>query len=95
MLFTGLDRAAKSAGLDVVVNWIGSMGTLFFAKEAVKDFDSAKKSDLQMFRNFYAGMLEQGIYLALLPLRPGSFQPLTRTAPYRRRSSLRRELLGL
>lgn len=64
MLFTGLDRAAKSAGLDVVVNWIGSMGTLFFAKEAVKDFDSAKKSDLQMFRNFYAGMLEQGIYLA-------------------------------
>ena len=64
MLFTGLDRAAKSAGLDVVVNWIGSMGTLFFAKEAVKDFDSAKKSDLQMFRNFYAGMLGQGIYLA-------------------------------
>jgi glutamate-1-semialdehyde 2,1-aminomutase len=62
VLFSGWSR--KSAGLDVVVNWIGSMGTLFFAKEAVTDFDSARKSDLQMFRSFYAGMLEQGIYLA-------------------------------
>jgi glutamate-1-semialdehyde 2,1-aminomutase len=64
MLFTGLQEAAKASGVDVVVNWIGSMGTLFFTKEAVTDFDSAKKSDQDMFRNFYAGMLEQGIYLA-------------------------------
>jgi glutamate-1-semialdehyde 2,1-aminomutase len=64
MLFTGLDQAAKSAGVEVVVNWIGSMGTLFFAKEAVTDFDSAKKSDQGLFRSFYAGMLGQGIYLA-------------------------------
>jgi glutamate-1-semialdehyde 2,1-aminomutase len=40
------------------------MGTLFFTGEAVTDFDSAKRSDQQMFRSFYAGMLEQGIYLA-------------------------------
>jgi glutamate-1-semialdehyde 2,1-aminomutase len=64
MLFTGLEQAAKSAGVDVVVNWIGSMGTLFFAKEAVTDFDSAKKSDQAMFRSFYEGMMEQGVYLA-------------------------------
>jgi glutamate-1-semialdehyde 2,1-aminomutase len=64
MLFTGLQEAAKASGVDVVVNWIGSMGTLFFTKEAVTDFDSAKKSDQDMFRSFYAGMLEQGIYLA-------------------------------
>ena len=64
MLFTGLEQAAKGAGVDVVVNWIGSMGTLFFTKEAVTDFDSAKRSDAQRFKSFYAGMLEQGIYLA-------------------------------
>jgi glutamate-1-semialdehyde 2,1-aminomutase len=64
MLFTGLDQAAKSAGVDVVVNWVGSMGTLFFAKEAVTDFDSAKKSDQTLFRSFYASMMEQGVYLA-------------------------------
>jgi len=64
MLFTGLDQAAKSAGVDVVVNRIGSMGTLFFAKEAVTDFESAKRSNQRMFRSFYADMLAQGIYLA-------------------------------
>jgi glutamate-1-semialdehyde 2,1-aminomutase len=64
MLFTGLEQAAKASGVDVVVNWIGSLGTLFFTGEAVTDFDSAKRSDQQRFRSFYAGMLEQGIYLA-------------------------------
>ncbi len=64
MLFTGLERVARASGVDVVVNRIGSMGTLFFTGEAVTDFDSAKRSDQQMFRSFYAGMLEQGIYLA-------------------------------
>lgn len=64
MLFTGLEQVARASGVEVVVNWIGSMGTLFFTGEAVTDFDSAKRSDLQRFRGFYAGMLEQGIYLA-------------------------------
>ena len=64
MLFTGLEQVARTSGVDVVVNWIGSMGTLFFTGEAVTDFDSAKRSDQQMFSSFYAGMLEQGIYLA-------------------------------
>jgi glutamate-1-semialdehyde 2,1-aminomutase len=64
MLFTGLEEVAKASGVDVVVNWMGSLGTLFFAKEAVTDFESAKKSDQAMFRSFYASMLEQGIYLA-------------------------------
>jgi glutamate-1-semialdehyde 2,1-aminomutase len=64
MLFTGLEQVARASGVEVVVNWIGSMGTLFFTGEAVTDFDSAKRSDQHMFRSFYAGMLEQGIYLA-------------------------------
>jgi len=64
MLFTGLEQVARASGVEVVVNWIGSMGTLFFTGEAVTDFDSAKRSDQQRFRGFYAGMLEQGIYLA-------------------------------
>jgi glutamate-1-semialdehyde 2,1-aminomutase len=63
-LFAGLAGAARSAGLDVHVNRIGSMGTLFFTREAVTDFASAKTSDTGMFGRFYAGMLEQGIYLA-------------------------------
>jgi len=64
MLFTGLQEAAKALGLEVTVNWIGSLGTVFFTGEEVTDFDSAKKSDQQSFRVFYAEMLEQGVYLA-------------------------------
>jgi len=64
MLFTGLEEAARASALDVVVNWIGSLGTLFFTGEAVTDFDSAKKSNPQRFRIFYAEMLKQGVYLA-------------------------------
>jgi glutamate-1-semialdehyde 2,1-aminomutase len=63
-LFTGLKDAAASAGLDVAVNWVGSLGTLFFAREAVTDFASAKKSDTRLYGSFYAKMLGQGIYLA-------------------------------
>jgi len=64
MLFSGLAEAAKASGLEVAVNWIGSLGTVFFTGEAVTDFDSAKKSDAQRFRIFYAEMLKQGVYLA-------------------------------
>jgi glutamate-1-semialdehyde 2,1-aminomutase len=63
-LFTGLVHAAEKAGLDVVVNRVGSMGTLFFTREDVRDFASAKSSDTGMFSRFYASMLDQGIYLA-------------------------------
>ena len=81
MLFTGLEQAAKNAGVEVVVNWIGSMGTMFFAKEAVTDFDSAKKSDQALFRSFYASMLEQGIYLA-----PSAFEAWFVSAAHDQRS---------
>jgi len=63
-LFTGLKEAADSAGLDVTVNRAGSLGTLFFSREPVRDFSSAKKSDSRLYARFYGRMLEQGIYLA-------------------------------
>ena len=66
-LFSGLKEAGTSAGFDVVVNRVGSMGSLFFAKVPIRDFASAKTSDGQVFRAFYASMLNQGIYLAPSP----------------------------
>lgn len=67
VLFSGLEEAAKSAGLKVVVNRVGSMGCLFFTDEQVSDFASAKKSDVEMFKWYYSHMLEKGIYLAPSP----------------------------
>jgi len=64
MLFSGLENGARSAGLDVVVNRIGSMGSLFFTKGSVKDFTTVKACDVERFKRYYASMLGQGIYLA-------------------------------
>ena len=38
MLFTGLEQVARASGVDVVVNWIGSLGTLFFTDEGSDGF---------------------------------------------------------
>jgi glutamate-1-semialdehyde 2,1-aminomutase len=80
-LFAGLSAAAQSAGLDVQVNRVGSMGTLFFTREPVKDFASAKTSDTGMFARFYAAMLQQGIYLA-----PSAFEACFVSAAHDERS---------
>ncbi len=67
MLFSGLEKAAESAGVKVVINRIGSMGTLFFTDGPVTDFTSAKKSNAETFKSYYSRMLDQGIYLAPSP----------------------------
>jgi glutamate-1-semialdehyde 2,1-aminomutase len=67
MLFSGLEDAAEAAGVEVVINRIGSMGSLFFGENPVTNFDSAKASDAEKFKVYYAKMLEQGIYLAPSP----------------------------
>ncbi|MFH1487824.1 MAG: glutamate-1-semialdehyde 2,1-aminomutase [Pseudomonadota bacterium] len=67
MLFSGLANAARSAGIDVVVNRVGSIGSLFFTGNPVKDFTSVKASNGETFIGFYKNMLEKGIYLAPSP----------------------------
>jgi glutamate-1-semialdehyde 2,1-aminomutase len=66
-LFSGLKDAAHKAGIDIVINHIGSLGSFFFTKGPVIDFRSAKKSDTALFRAFYRRMREKGIYLAPSP----------------------------
>ncbi len=66
-LFNGLKDAAVNAGIDVVINHITSLGSLFFTNEPVTDFTSAKKSDTAFFKRLYKKMRENGIYLAPSP----------------------------
>jgi len=63
-LFSGLQMAARMAGVDITVNRIGSMGSIFFTKNPVKDYESAKKADTGKYAEFYRAMLKRGIYLA-------------------------------
>jgi glutamate-1-semialdehyde 2,1-aminomutase len=67
MLFSGLKRVAEAAGINVVINRVGSMGSLFFTDEPVTDFETAKASDENQFKRYFRSMLDQGIYLAPSP----------------------------
>ncbi len=67
MLFSGLEKTAKDAGVQVTVNRVGSMGTIFFSNGPIFDFKSAKATNQKAFVEFYKGMLKQGIYLAPSP----------------------------
>lgn len=66
-LFSGLETAARAAGAEIVVNHIGSIGSVFFTSDPVTDFASARASDGERFKKFYSRMLDQGVYLAPSP----------------------------
>lgn len=57
-----LETAYRNKGLSV--NRVGSLLNAFFTKKSVVDYNSALKSDTQAFANYFAQMLEQGIYIA-------------------------------
>jgi len=63
-LLVGIADAAKSAGIPVATNQVGSMGCVFFTETPVQCFADVQKSDLDLFRRYFLGMLDRGIYLA-------------------------------
>jgi glutamate-1-semialdehyde 2,1-aminomutase len=63
-LCDGLAAAAEEAGVKTVTNRVGSMWTSFFTSERVVDWDSANKSDREMYGKFFHAMLNEGVYLA-------------------------------
>jgi glutamate-1-semialdehyde 2,1-aminomutase len=67
----GLSNAAQNAGISATVSHVGSMLGMFFTDKDVKNFEDAKKCDLEMFSAFYSGMRENGIYIA-----PSQFEAL-------------------
>jgi len=62
-LVDGVAAAAKDAGVPLTSNRVGSMFTWFFTGEAVTDWESASKSDIEAFGRFFRAMLDAGIYL--------------------------------
>ncbi len=76
-LADGLREAAKSAGVAAQINVAGSLLTLFFAAEPVRDYASAKRSDTARFSRFFREMRARGI---LLP--PSQFEALFLSAAH-------------
>jgi len=59
----GLAALARRAEVDVQINRVGSMFTIFFSDAPVTDYASAKRSDADRYARFFRAMLERGVYL--------------------------------
>jgi len=58
-----LRENARKLRVDIHINQIGSMFTLFFSSHKVYHYQSAKGSDEKKFAQYFQGMLRRGIYL--------------------------------
>ncbi len=63
LLGKGIVEAAGRAGVGVQLPRIGSMFTIFFAKELVTDYETAARADTSLYARFFHHMLSQGVYL--------------------------------
>ena len=63
-LTDGILAAAKDAGIDMTCNRVGGMFGLFFSDQQVNSFEQATRCDIERFRKFFHGMLDEGVYMA-------------------------------
>jgi len=62
-LCDGLKEAMTQNGINVTINRNGSMMTLFFNADVVCNYNSASKSDVDLYAKYFKGMLERGVYM--------------------------------
>jgi glutamate-1-semialdehyde 2,1-aminomutase len=62
-LVGGLREAVRVAGVPAQVSAFGSMLTLFFTAEPVRNYETAKTADTQRFAAFFQQMLNRGVLL--------------------------------
>ena len=60
----GIRKVLKAESIDFTINRVGSMISVHFDAEEVIDFASAKKGDNERFKQFFHGLLNEGIYIA-------------------------------
>jgi glutamate-1-semialdehyde 2,1-aminomutase len=64
-LAQGLVERARAAGVPLVANQVGGMFGLFFSAAAsITDFNGVMNCNLERFRRFFHGLLDQGVYFA-------------------------------
>ena len=64
-LTAGLKQAADEAGIPMTVQSAGAMFGIFFTEaETVSSFEQVMACDAERFKQFFQGMLKEGIYLA-------------------------------
>jgi len=63
-LENGMREAARSAGVEVTFQRIGSMFCGYFNPGPVHNLEDAMRSDLGRFKSYFHSMMNQGVYLA-------------------------------
>ncbi|WP_010231334.1 glutamate-1-semialdehyde 2,1-aminomutase [Gillisia marina] len=63
-LHEGVDTVLKSNNIPHTINRLGSMISIHFSETPVKDFASAAHANNHTFKEFFHGMLAEGIYIA-------------------------------
>ena len=63
-LENGMKDNLKKLGKKFAMNRVGSMSCMFFTEEDVVDFNSAVKSNTELYGKYFHEMLKRGIYLA-------------------------------
>lgn len=59
-----MEKINQELGVQLQINRVGSMFTVFFTDSKVVDYKTAKKSDTKKFADFFQNMLSREIYLA-------------------------------
>ncbi|WP_342415428.1 glutamate-1-semialdehyde 2,1-aminomutase [Paenibacillus sp. FSL R10-2782] len=67
LLEEGFLKNAEKIGISLKVNRVGSMLCSYFSDGEVVDFETVNSSNLQLFKSYYAALLNQGILAAPSP----------------------------
>ncbi len=63
----GFEDVLRKHRISATINRIGSMMTIFFGVEKVRNAAEARKCDRKLFARFFHGMLKRGIYMPPAP----------------------------
>ncbi|MEM7016905.1 MAG: glutamate-1-semialdehyde 2,1-aminomutase [Pseudomonadota bacterium] len=64
-LMAGLQKCAQTAGIPLATNQVGAMFGFFFTDATqVQNFSQVMACDVERFKQFFHGMLAEGVYLA-------------------------------
>lgn len=60
----GIRKVLTDNEVEFTINRVGSMISVHFDANPVIDFETAKKGDNEMFKKFFHGLLNEGVYIA-------------------------------
>src|SRR5690606_3079089 len=59
----GLNEIFNEANIDVQINRVGSMLSIFFTNSKVSNWDTAATTNINLYAAFFHEMLQRGVYL--------------------------------